>query len=481
MVPVHWAGRCAVAVLTLLAAAAPRSSVLAADLVELVKQVEHAVVRVETDKALGSGVIVDDRGFVFTNYHVIDGATRVTVVLRSGELLRAEGFLGVDPSRDLALLKTGKLAKPQAIKIAAAAPQVGESVAAFGNPQGFSFTTSEGIVSSVRTGKDVSATIGAEVYRAAGYSDNATWVQTTAAISGGNSGGPLVNMNAEVIGLNTWHYPGQNLNFAISAADMRRVLGTADPNNVNNFVALPRRAKPLDPSPGSTQQESFSVELPTGRIFTFGIFETPDNPMLLKVKDASGVAVLRHPNGAMYAAASQKKGVLHGLTIAQYDNKEPMVYAQYVDGRLHGNLKTWDEAGRPVLFAQYIKGRRNGFLCLFDDEQLAMLIQYKYDEPEWIQLMSDEKVLEGFPSRQKAAKNPHAKKLLARLDDVDKSLEQNEVEFRKQVAELERERRKAVARKLGPEKRRRIQQRVNQRAAADAAFLQQLRRRAYGR
>ena len=465
-----------------LAAVAAQSSALAVDLVELVKKVEHAVVRVDTDAQFGSGVIVDDRGYVLTNYHVVEGASTVTVTLRSGEKMRAKGFLAVDPTRDLALLVTEKFAKPRAVKIAAAAPRIGENVAAFGNPQGFSFTTTEGIVSAVRPGSEVSLAIGADIYRALGYSNHATWVQTTAAISSGNSGGPLVNMNAEVVGLNTWHHRGgQNLNFAISASDMNRLLDGAKGAKLLDFRALPKRAAPLDPPSMRGRDDEFTVELPTGRVFTFAIFQTDYNAMRLNAKNKEGVVVIRHPNGAMYAAANHDKGVLDGLTLAQYENKQPMVFAQYVDGRRHGNLKTWDEAGRPVMFAQYVKGRRHGFTCLFDEAELVLLAEYKFDQPEWIQLMANELVLEGFTSEEEAAKHTEARRILARLDEVDTTLKKNEVDFRKQVAQFERELRKARARELAPEKRRRIQERINQRAAANAAFLREMFRRAYGR
>ncbi len=482
MVSLPSVGRCGAAVLALVAGELATTSAVALDLVDLVKKVEHSVVRVDTDTGFGSGVIVDDRGYVFTNFHVIDGATKVTITLRSGELMQAKGFLAVDPSRDLALVKTDKLDGAHAVRIAAGAPQVGEKVAAFGNPRGFSFTTSEGIISGVRTGKDVSATIGADNYRALGFGANATWVQTTAPISPGNSGGPLVNMNAEVVGLNTWHYAaGQNLNFAISAADMNRLLGAADAANLSGFVALPKRAMPLDPPTGRNRPSGFNVELPTGRVFSLAIFETELTTVRLNANNTEGVVVIKHPNGAMYAAASQQKGVLNGVTLAQYENRQPMVYAQYADGKRHGNLKTWDEAGRPVLFAQYLKGRRNGFSCMFADGELAMLVQYKYDKPEWIQLMADRKVLEGFSSQEEAEKHPEARELLARLEELEARIKKNEVAFRKQVSAHEQERRKALARKLGPEKRRRIQQRSAARAAASAAFLREMYRRAYGR
>jgi S1-C subfamily serine protease len=454
----------------------------ALDLVEVVKKVEHAVVRVDTSDGFGSGVVVDDRGFVFTNFHVIDGAGAATITLRSGEVVQAEGFLAIDPSRDLALLKTRKMEKPVAIPIADAAPQVGEKVAAFGNPRGFSFSTSEGIVSSVRSGAEVREIVSAEVYRALGYGPNATWIQTTAPISGGNSGGPLVNMNAQIVGLNTWHHPqGQNLNFAISAADMKGLLAKSADASVERFARLPRRARPVDPPPGNRPSGEFSVNLPNGRTFSSTIFELERSALTLGSLDSASVVVITHPNGAMYAAASHQGGVLHGVTVAQYENKQRMVYVHYAAGKRHGILKVWSEAGKPVLFAQYARGKRHGFLCFFDDGTLALLTDYRNDEPSWIQLMSGEKPLDGFSSREEAEKNEAAGGLFAKLEKIEATLKTNEVAFRKQVDRYEEEQRKALARQLGPQKRARIQARSDARSAAQDAFTRELFRRATGR
>lgn len=135
----------------------------------------------------------------------------------------------VDPNHDLATLRIGPVAAGSALKLKAEMPSVGEKVAAFGNPQGFSFTTSEGIVSAIRRGKEVHDTIG-QAYKDLGFTVDATWIQTTAAISGGNSGGPLVTMNSEVVGLNTWgDDSGQQLNFAISLIDIKRYLDQVKP------------------------------------------------------------------------------------------------------------------------------------------------------------------------------------------------------------------------------------------------------------
>lgn len=453
----------------------------ALELVEVVKRVENSVVRIDTDAALGSGVIVDDRGWILTNFHVIDGARRATVTLRSGTVFEVRGYLAIDPLRDLALLKTDAFAKPLAIRIAPKLPAVGEKVAAFGNPQGFSFTTSEGIVSAVRSGTEVVAIIGQREYAMLGYAADATWVQTTAPISGGNSGGPLVNMKAELIGLNTWSFSGQNLNFAIGLPDIKRLLGRkfkgAGPQDL---ATLPNfRGRPVMPGPGF---EEFRIALPTGRVFSFEIFDiSSTNVNRTSTENKPDRVIFKHPNGALYAATGHRRGVLHGVTIAQYENKEPMVYINYFEGKRHGILKTWDEAGKPRLFAQYVKGRRFGLSCFFEKGDLAMIGQYKNDELEFLQLMSGDKPLRGFSSEAEANKHPKARGILKQLDEFESMLKKNEAVFRKQVRKFEIERRRELAKKLGPIKRQRISQRNKQRNAQNAAFFRQLERAATGR
>jgi S1-C subfamily serine protease len=452
----------------------------AAELVEVVKMVENSVVQVDTDRGFGSGVIVDNRGWVLTNYHVIERARKATVTMRSGKVFEVRGFLAIDPLRDLALLKTDEFAGPCAMKLAPKLPEVGEKVAAFGNPKGFSFTTSEGIVSAKRSGTEVMTIIGRTAYAMLGYAADAMWVQTTAPISAGNSGGPLVNMNAELVGLNTWsHLQGQNLNFAISLEDITRLLGRDLSAGPQDLATLPNlRGKPVRPDDG----KPLELTLPTGRVFSFDIFmiEGENLQRWVALDKDDGSVVWRHPNGAVFAAAQQRGGVLNGETIAQYENREPMVYVNYVDGKRHGILKTWDEAGQPRLFAQYLAGRRNGFTCFFDDDDLALIAQYKNDELEYLQLMDGSKALQGFKSESEALQHPKPKALLAQLDKFEQMLKKNEVEFRKRVRDFETDRRRELASQLSPIKRQRIAERGKQRAAQNAALHQELYRRAVG-
>lgn len=231
-----------------------RNNEHAMELVDVVAKVERSVVRIDTDVGVGSGVIVDDRGFILTNYHVIARASYARITLRSGAMRQAQGYLVIDRGRDLALLKTDNFTKPVAITIAATLPRNGEKVAAFGSPEGFSFSTSEGIVAAIRSGREVSGIVGSS-YRDRNFDLAATWIQSTAAISGGNSGGPLVNMNGELIGINTFSFnrsTAQNLNFAIGLPDIRQLVGKARGAPLGDLAKLPF---PLKSTPNPKEQE----------------------------------------------------------------------------------------------------------------------------------------------------------------------------------------------------------------------------------
>ena len=143
-------------------------------------------------QSLGSGFIVDPSGLVVTNNHVIDGADEITVTLQDNTSLKAT-VVGRDDRVDVALLRV-KSDKPlPAVKFGDSdTERVGDWVLAIGNPFGLGGSVTAGIVSA--RGRDI---------RQGPYDD---FIQTDAAINRGNSGGPLFNMNGEVIGINTAIY-----------------------------------------------------------------------------------------------------------------------------------------------------------------------------------------------------------------------------------------------------------------------------------
>jgi len=139
--------------------------------------------------SLGSGFIVDSSGYVVTNNHVISEADEIKVILQDNTHLEAK-IVGHDPKTDIALLKVETDHKLPALKWGNSAKvRVGDWVLAIGNPFGLGGSVTAGIVSARQ--RDINA---------GPYDD---FIQTDAAINRGNSGGPLFNMNGEVIGVNT--------------------------------------------------------------------------------------------------------------------------------------------------------------------------------------------------------------------------------------------------------------------------------------
>ncbi|MGI9483001.1 MAG: DegQ family serine endoprotease [Hyphomicrobiales bacterium] len=139
--------------------------------------------------SLGSGFVIDPTGTIVTNNHVIADADEITVIFSDGEKLEAE-VIGRDSKTDIAVLKVKPKKSLQAVKLGdSTGLRVGDWVMAIGNPFGLGGSVTLGIVSAIK--RDI---------QAGPYDD---FIQTDAAINRGNSGGPLFNMNGEVIGINT--------------------------------------------------------------------------------------------------------------------------------------------------------------------------------------------------------------------------------------------------------------------------------------
>lgn len=163
----------------------------------------------------GSGVIIDQEGYILTNNHVVEGAEEVTIKLSDDREFKTE-IVGTDPMTDIALLKI----KENGILNGDAVAQLGDSdqirigdwAIAIGNPFGLDRTVTVGVISAKgRTGLHIADSGGRD--RSPTFQD---FIQTDASINFGNSGGPLVNINGEVIGINTAiNTQGQGIGFAI--------------------------------------------------------------------------------------------------------------------------------------------------------------------------------------------------------------------------------------------------------------------------
>ncbi len=160
------------------------------------------MVTIKTDISQGTGFIITNDGYVVTNYHIMQGA-QVAMIITSDDDNHAVSSVGHNSGLDIALLKISgtydELELGNSNNV-----QVGERVIAIGNPLGLQFTVTEGIVSAIhRTGPN----------------NLDAYIQTTAALNPGNSGGPLIDTKGEVIGINNFKVGGgsESLGFALES------------------------------------------------------------------------------------------------------------------------------------------------------------------------------------------------------------------------------------------------------------------------
>lgn len=189
------------------AAAAP-----ATDVESAARSILQSVVQVRTSSGSGSGFVLDDAGHVVTNHHVVDGSSRVQLVLPDGSTVDGR-VVGSDESSDIAVIEGDGLPAPAALGTSADL-RIGQQVIAVGSPLGLNGTVTSGIVSAVdRTTSRATQPL----------------VQTDASINPGNSGGPLVDSHGRVVGVNssiaTLGYGSGNIGigFAIPIDDAARI------------------------------------------------------------------------------------------------------------------------------------------------------------------------------------------------------------------------------------------------------------------
>lgn len=232
-------------------------------------------------QSLGSGVIIDQAGYIVTNYHVVRRADEITVRLIDGREFKAK-VVGRDSKTDLSLIKIASPAKDlPAIPLGNSDKmRVGDWVLAVGNPFGLAHTVTQGIISA--TGR----VIGAGPY------DN--FLQTDAPVNPGNSGGPLVNLRGEVVGITTAIVAtGQGIGFAI-------------PSNVAKNVVTQLREK------GKVVRGWIGVSIQK---------VTPDIAESFGLKGAKGALV----GSVEPAGPAQAAGVKRGDIIVRFNGKEVKV------------------------------------------------------------------------------------------------------------------------------------------------------------
>ena len=270
--------------------------------------------------ALGSGFIIDAKGIVITNNHVIQGAEDIVVRVNGDKEYQAK-ILGADPEMDIAVLQINSTDKFAPVKFGDSdKARIGDWVIAIGNPFGLGGTVTAGIISARN--------------RSIGLSRYEDFIQTDASINVGNSGGPLFNMNGDVIGINT----------AILGQSGSIGIGFAIPSN--------------------------SAKIVIDQLIKYG--ETKRGWLGVRIQDVTkeiaDVEKLDKPRGALVASVapdspSDKAGIKSGDIILEFDGKKinemkelPLIVAQTKVGKTV-NVKIW--RNKKELSKNYTREIRN--------------------------------------------------------------------------------------------------------------------------
>src|SRR5215468_2182690 len=237
----------------------------------------------QIEHGLGSGIIISPDGYIVTNNHVIEGATDIRVTMTDRRVLPAK-LIGADSLTDLALIKVNASNLPSLPWGDSTRLMPGQTVLAFGNPFGFRFTVTRGIVSALNRPNPF-----ADDRRKPGE-----FIQTDAAINPGNSGGPLVNAHGEVVGINT---------FLISQSGAFSGMGFAIPTQI--------------------VRPTVDTLIRDGKVshgyMGIGITDvTPENAKFFESKDNRGAIVTQVESGSPAAKGGLKVGDL----ITALDGKE---------------------------------------------------------------------------------------------------------------------------------------------------------------
>src|ERR1700674_487799 len=243
----------------------------------------HGRPQPQIEHGIGSGVIISPDGYIVTNNHVIDGAVDIRVTMSNRKILKAK-LVGADPLTDLAVIKVDGGSLPSIPWGNSTSLRPGQTVLAFGNPFGFRFTVTRGIVSGLNRPNPFSRD-----RRSPG-----SFVQTDAAINPGNSGGPLVDVRGEVIGINT---------FLVSNSNSFSGMGFAIPTQIvrPTVEALIRNGKVSHGYMG------------------IGISDvTPENAKFFHVENNEGAVVSQVENGS----PAEKAGLKVGDVITELDGRK---------------------------------------------------------------------------------------------------------------------------------------------------------------
>lgn len=386
-------------------------------------KVKKATVIVTGQTRQGSGFFVtmpDGTSVVITNAHVVQDDWGFRIRLWDGRVFSVDQG-AVYPEFDLAILLVKGQNLPEPLELRDGVPEVSEKVYAYGAPLGLAGTLTEGIVSSVRATEEIR-----EVLESMDLDDqfdtpvrkaDAQWIQTSAPISPGNSGGPLLDEDGKVVGVNTLGMPliarAQNLNFSLASIEVLHHLDRP------RFAALPSRPanappgwgpapgnrpmpRPPDIASGKYPFETYTcpdIVLPSGRVFQGGAVRPPENWRQFLARNE--VLVLKNgqlhfqppgddsdmyiyceydENDVRRCAVGVSEGLLHGPMVLFNEEGHPYVIANYSQGTLDGRCVLYDDQGYPTFFGEFRKNRKHGLFCGLQDGLPRWIEEWQADQ-----------------------------------------------------------------------------------------------------
>lgn len=293
----------------------------------------------------GSGFIIDPAGFILTNFHVIDGADRLTVKLRDGRMFRAT-VVGVDPAIDVALLQ---IAAREPLPVAplghSDSLRVGEWVCAIGNPLGYDHSVTVGVVSF----------IGRKVFDPS----LDALIQTDAAITFGNSGGPLINGRGQVVGITTAiSAQAANIGFAVPIDQVIGVLPQLRERGrvsrgyigigLTNVTSVLQRALKIDPAHGALV-EYVSADTPAERagLRTYDVITAIDGHPVQSDEELIRYISAREPGG-MAALDVWRDGAVRPIQVKL--EERPLLPALQPRGPVNANVEPASRDGAALGF-----------------------------------------------------------------------------------------------------------------------------------
>lgn len=458
----------------------------------------------------GMGFLIDSRGIVVTNSHLVHQARHLQVTFVNGLDASVLGQPVVDLGKDLALVRiaTSPLA-PQPLRLARSEPAPKQPVLALGLLWDHSRPAkAHATVADVRLAQEIFDSPAANqspggVFAGADFDPSARWIETFLPVSQFQTGSPLIGPTGEVVGLCTWLGRSKNgIGYALSSIELQRALAAvrledfSQPTPSKDARLAPAAAsQPVD-SLANVQLPDGSIRLSSGQLFRESMI-TVDRDAASRLKstaqnrnDTVLALVGRNQFKTAYVEFEQRRGheddSLQGTAVACDTDGHAIYQATYETGKRHGWAMLWTPSGQRIYACQYDHGNRQGPACLFKNDQLRLLVQFDAGRRTASVLLTGGKVAALARNNDEAANQQDLQNALATLAELDANLESTASElegrFRAKLADLARRREQEERRKAASANssaaRDRIQDRIKGRADSRDGQLQQLQRKA---